>query len=374
MRILVLIDGFRLGGAETLLIPFTAAAQEACIAVDLVSVAPMADAAPGVLDQYELAGLTVNSLEIVRLLQPGAVLQLVRYIRQGRHDVVHAHLATAITLAVPAARLARRPVVTSFHTLAPRYEGRARVRERLAVLAATRSDAVLFASRASLDSYAELHYSGVAPTNWRVVHNGIDVAGFRPGPADAGVRGELTGGRDGFLAVLPAAFREQKGITHAISAWSRVVEVHPEALLALVGGGDEEPVLREAVREHGLEGSVVFTGVRTDMAAVYRAADAVLLPSLVENLPTVLIEAGSAGRPVVATTVGGIPEIVLDGVTGLLCPPADPAAMAERILRLVDDPELRAAMGSQATSRIREEFSADAWVNRLGEIYREVSR
>lgn len=374
MRILVLIDGFRLGGAETLLIPFTAAAQEAGIGVDLVSVAPMEVAAPEVLDQYESAGLAVHSLGIRRLLQPGAVQHLARYIRQGGHDVVHAHLAMAITLAVPAARLARRPLVTSFHTLAPRHAGRARLRERLAVLAATRSDAVLFASRASLDSYAELHYSGKTPQNWRVVHNGIDFSGFHPGPADAGVRRELTGGRDGFLAVLPAAFRQQKGISHAISAWSRVVESHPEALLALVGGGDEEPVLRAAVREHGLEGSVVFTGVRTDMAAVYRAADVVLLPSLVENLPTVLIEAGAAGRPAVATTVGGIPEIVLDGVTGLLCLPADPAAMAERILRLADNPELRAIMGSAATFRIRSEFSAEGWVARLGEIYREVSQ
>ncbi|MFN3599995.1 MAG: glycosyltransferase [Dietzia sp.] len=374
MRILVLIDGFRLGGAETLLIPFAAAARDAGLEVDLVSVAPMEVAAPGVLDQYESAGLAVHSLGIRHLRQPGAIPRLARYVRVHEYDVVHAHLAMAITLAVPAARLTRRPVVASFHTLAPRYEGRARLRERLAVLAASRSDAVLFASRASLDTYADLHYSGAAPGNWQVVHNGIDVTGFRPGAADVDVRRELTGGRDGFLAVLPAAFRKQKGIPHAISAWKRVVTGRPDAVLALVGGGDEEPVLRAAVHELGLEESVVFAGVRTDMPAVYRAADVVLLPSLVENLPTVLIEAGAVGRPVVATTVGGIPEIVLDGATGLLCPPADPGAMAERILILAGDPELRADLGSAATFRIRGGFSAEAWVARLGEIYQEVSR
>lgn len=374
MKVLVLIDGFRLGGAETLLIPFATAARRTGIEVDLVSVAPMEVAAPEVLDQYTRAGLSVQSLDIRHLRQAAAVPRLTRYIRRGGYDVVHAHLAMAITLAVPAARLSRRPVVTSFHTLAPRFEGRDRMRERLAVLAATRSDAALFASRASLDTYAELHYSGVSPGNWRVVHNGIDVAGFRPGPPDAGVRRELTGGRSGLLAVLPAAFRPQKGISYALDAWKHVLVSHPDAVLALVGGGDEEAVLRSTVREHGIESSVVFTGVRTDMAAVYRAADVVLLPSLVENLPTVLIEGGAAARPVVATTVGGIPEIVLDGVTGLLVPPADAGAMAEAIVRLADDPNLRADMGSAATHRIRSEFSATAWVDRLSEIYHEVAR
>ncbi|WP_239550557.1 glycosyltransferase [Dietzia cinnamea] len=370
MRVLVLIDGFRLGGAETLLIPFAGAAREAGVEVDLMSVSPMEVAAPGVLEQYRAAGLTVRSAGIGRLLDPCAIPRLVGVIRAGGYDVVHAHLAMAITLAVPAARLAGRSVVTTFHTLAPELTGRDRVRERLAVRTATRSDAVLFASRASLDSYADFHFSGHAPGNWRVVHNGIDVSGYRPGPADPAVRAELAGGRDGFLAVLPAAFRAQKGIPDAIAAWARVTAVHPDAVLALVGGGDEEPALRAAVREHGLEDSVVFAGVRTDMAAVYRAADVVVLPSLVENLPTVLIEAGAAARPVVATTVGGIGEIVDDGVTGLLCPPGAPQAMAWQLMRLAGEPRLREEMGAAAADRIRAEFSAEAWVGRLLAVYR----
>lgn len=200
-----------------------------------------------------------------------------------------------------------------------------------------------------------------------MVHNDIDVSGYRPGPADPAVRADLSGGRDGFLAVLPAAFRAQKGIPDAIAAWARVTAVHPDAVLALVGGGDEEPALRAAVREHGLEGSVVFTGVRTDMAAAFRAADVVLLPSLGENLPTVLIEAGAAARPVVATTVG---EIVGDGVTGLLCPPGAPQAMAWQLLRLAGEPRLREEMGAAAADRIRSEFSAEAWVGRQLAVYR----
>lgn len=373
MRILVVIDGFRLGGAETLLVPFSTAAREAGLEADLLSVAPMEIAARGVLDQYESAGLTVRSLGVRHLRQPDAVPKLVTYIRRGEYDLVHAHLAMAITLAVPAARLARRPVVASFHTLAPSYAGRARWRERLAVLAGARSDRLVFASRASLETYAELHYADRTPDNWRVIHNGIDISHFRPGPRDFALRRELTGGRDGFLAVVPAAFRAQKGIAHAISAWQRVVAADPDAVLALVGGGEEEAALRATVHERGLDGSVVFTGVCTDMAAVYRTADVVVLPSLVENLPTVLIEAGAVGCPVIATTVGGISEIVHDGVTGLLCPPADPSAMAESILRLAGDPQLRSALGAAAITRIGAEFSSEAWVARLQQLYREVS-
>lgn len=380
MRILVLIDGFRLGGAETLLIPFAVEALAQGHEVDLVSIAPSDVASTDVLDQYGAAGLSVQFLGIRRLLQPGAILRVAASIRAGGYDVVHAHLAMAITLAVPAGALARRPVVASFHTLAPRYEGRARLREVLAVRASTRAKVVLFASRASMNSYAAEHFDGAAPQNWRVVHNGIDVSDFQPGRAAPEVRRQLTGGRTGraagreFVAVLPAAFRKPKGITDAIAAWRTVVDRHPTAVLALVGGGPEEQVLRQAVRERELEDSVVFTGVRSDMPEVYRATDIVILPSLDENLPTVLIEAGAAGRPVVATRIGGIPEIVIDGQTGLLCDAADPPGIADRVVRLLEDTEFRTDTGLAAVAWIQSEFSAEAWVTRLSMIYREVSR
>ena len=177
IRVSVLIDGFRLGGAETLLIPFAGAVREAGVEVDLISVSPMEVATPGRARAVGTAGMTVHSAGIGRLLDPGAIPRLVRVMRSGGYDVVHAHLAMAITLAVPAARLAGRPVVTTFHTLAPELTGRDRVRERLAVRAATRSDAVLFASSASLHSYADLHFSGRAPVNWQLVLNGIVVFG-----------------------------------------------------------------------------------------------------------------------------------------------------------------------------------------------------
>ena len=277
-----------------------------------------------------------------------------------------------MTLAVPAAALVRTPAVCTFHHVARPLQGRAAKRERLAVEAATRSRRALFVSEASRRSFEEAYRPGRMPANWEVMHNGIDISNYVPGEGDPTVRRELAGGADGPVVVLPAAFRDFKGIPVAIKAWPTVLQRFPNAILALAGGGELEPELRELVADLDLGASVVFAGVRTDMPAVYRAADAVLLPSTHgENLPTVLIEASATGCAIAASRVGGIPDIVLDGTTGLLFDPGSIDGLADAVCRLLGDAELRLRMGSAASDRARTEFSASAWLGRLRATYLE---
>lgn len=192
------------------------------------------------------------------------------------------------------------------------------------------------------------------------------------------------------MVVLPAAFRDFKGIPLAIRAWPQVLQKHPDAILSLVGGravqesttgtakfsteGEEdETELRKLVSELGLTDSVVFAGMRSDMPEVYRAADAVLLSSIYgENLPTVLIEASASGKAIAAPRIGGIPDIVVDGATGLLFEANDPAALAAAVIRLLDDPELRKSFVQPAVERAHTEFSATAWARRLQDLYNEL--
>lgn len=367
---LVLIDAFRMGGAETLLAPMISASRDTDVTMDVVSVSPAEWNSEKTMAILAEAGIRTRSLGIRRLLDPVALPRLVSTIRSGRYDIVHAHLEMAMTLAVPAAAVARRPVVCTFHHVAHPLTGRAAKRERLAVEAATRSRRALFVSEASRRSFAETYRPKRMPDNWEVMHNGIDISNFSPGQADPQVRRDLAAGAAGPVVVLPAAFRDFKGIPIAIRAWPLVLERYPDAVLALTGGGELEDDLRRLVAELALGDSVVFVGVRTDMPEVYRGADVVLLPSTYgENLPTVLIEASATGCAIAASKVGGIPDIVPDGEAGLLFEPGSTEGLADSVCRLLGDTDLRRELGSRACERARQEFSATAWVERLRTTY-----
>ncbi len=373
VRALVLIDAFRMGGAETLLAPMIVASRNTDVQMDVVSVLseePNSDKTMNILAE---AGIPTRSLGVRRTLDPLGVPRLAGVIRHGGYDVVHAHLELAMTLAVPAAALARRPAVCTFHHVMRPLTGRAAGRERLAVEVATRSRRVLFVSEASRHSFQEAYRPRRMPGNWDVMHNGIDIGNFTPGEGDPAVRAQLSGGRTCTLVVLSAAFRDFKGIPVAIKAWPAVLQRFPDAVLSLVGGGELENELRRLVGDLGLADSVVFAGVHTDMPEVYRAADAVLLPSLYgENLPTVLIEASATSRAVAASRIGGIPDIVLDNETGLLFDSGSEQGLADAVCRLLADADLRQRLGAAARDRARDEFSSTAWVGRLRSTYLEL--
>jgi glycosyltransferase involved in cell wall biosynthesis len=279
-----------------------------------------------------------------------------------------------MTLALPAAALAGRPGVGTFHPVHRPLSGRAAARERLAVEVATRSKAAIFVSQASLTSFADRYRPGRrVPKSWTVVHNGIDLDYFRPAteaapglPADLG----LPASAAPRVVTLLAALRDFKGITHAVRAWPDVLARVPEARLLLVGSGSEEASLRAQVAALGLTESVVFAGMRSDIPEILRASELVLLPSIYgENLPTVLMEAGGCGRPVVASDVGGISDIVADRETGLLVRPGDAAGIADAVVRLLDDRDLAEAMGRAGRQRMERLFDAHGWAANLRRVY-----
>jgi glycosyltransferase involved in cell wall biosynthesis len=370
IKALVLIDAFRMGGAETLLAPMIVASRDTDVDMDVVSISPADWNSEKTMTILAEAGIATRSLGIRRLLDPVALPRLVKTIRKGRYDVVHAHLEMAMTLAVPAAKLVATPAVCTFHHVQRPLEGRAAKRERLAVEAATRSRRALFVSEASRQSFVDAYRPGHMPGNWEVMHNGIDISNYAPGEAGPRLHDELAGGTAGPVVLVPAAFRDFKGIPVAIKAWPSVRQRFPDAVLSLAGGGELESELRQLVADLELGDAVVFAGVRTDMPDVYRAADVVLLPSTHgENLPTVLIEASATGCAIVASRVGGIPDIL--GTTGLLFEPGSTEGLADAVCTLLGNPELRRRLGAAANARARTEFSATAWLGRLRSTYLE---
>ena len=385
MRVLTVLDAFRLGGAETLIAQLGRVAPDVDLELDVLSLHGPSPERSKLEPMLTEVGLTPHYLGARRTLDPLAFRHLVAYIRRTRPDVVHAHLEMAMTMAVPAARLAGVPVLGTFHQVYRTMTGREEARERLAVEVATRSDGAIFVSDASRVSYADRYRPGRdIPSSWLVVHNGIDVDHFSPGtgatrpslpsdlsdlavtrtPTEADTAGSVR------LVTIVAALRGFKGILHAIRAWPIVLDRHPGARLLLVGTGDQEASLRAEVARLRLGQTVIFAGMRTDIPEVMRASEVVVLPSIYgENLPTVLMEAGACGRPVVASDVGGIGDIVVDGVTGLLAAPGDSAGVARAVNELLDDPARADALGRAARERIVARFSAHVWAANLRAVY-----
>jgi glycosyltransferase involved in cell wall biosynthesis len=223
-----------------------------------------------------------------------------------------------------------------------------------------RAARVVFTS-AHIQRLAELR--GYPVRRGAVVPNGVDVRRFSPSlsPPPAGGRP---------LVLFTGRFDDQKGIDVLLEAWRHL---DGRAELRLAGAGWKESGYRNFASRLGLS-SVVFQGhvPRERLPELLGQARLLVLPSRYENFPLSLLEAMSCAVPVVASRVGGIPELVADGETGLLVPPGDPAALAEAMGRLVDGPALARALGAAARSTIEARYSWDAVVSRLVDLYADV--
>jgi glycosyltransferase involved in cell wall biosynthesis len=171
-----------------------------------------------------------------------------------------------------------------------------------------------------------------------------------------------------------AALVPHKGQRHLIDAAALVVRQVPDARFIIAGEGELRPSLERAIKEHHLEKHVLLAGFRPDVLSLHKAFDIFVMSSVTEGLGTSLLDAMAAAKPVVATTAGGIPEVVVDGETGILVPPRDHGAMAAAIVKLLTDVDLRQRMGHAGQTRARRRFSADRMVQETLRAYKRAAR
>jgi glycosyltransferase involved in cell wall biosynthesis len=164
-----------------------------------------------------------------------------------------------------------------------------------------------------------------------------------------------------------------KGQRHLIEAAHLVVQAVPDARFVILGEGDLREHLERLVREHHLEKHVLLPGFRTDVIGCIKGFDVFAMSSVTEGLGTSLLDAMACSKPIVATTAGGMPEVVVDGETGVLVPPRDHHAMADAIIRLLADESLRAQMGTAGLRRVRERFSLERMIDGTVAVYARVA-
>ncbi|MGH9726818.1 MAG: glycosyltransferase, partial [Candidatus Acidiferrales bacterium] len=270
-------------------------------------------------------------------------------------------------MAVPAARLARAPVILASQRNLAHIPWYTPVRRRVVRIIHGLANGVIANSEAIRELLAmEFH---IPRERVHVLHNGVDVDRFRNARAR---------GRD----VLPTVSPSGKWILHIANMNSDVkghdVLIKAARLISaaigelhfiLIGDGPLRPGFENLVREAKLDACVHFVGRRSDTAELLACADLFVFPSLAEGLPNAVLEAAAAGLPIVATTVGGIPEIIENGVNGILIPPGDSQALADASVRLLTDRELSGQFGRAAQATIQTNFGFDKLMDALVGLY-----
>jgi glycosyltransferase involved in cell wall biosynthesis len=313
------------------------------------------------------------------LLDTSAIKSLRGLIREFRPDILHTHTAKAGAAGRMAAVLSGRArplaVVHTFHGHVLRgYFGQAQTAAFLQVerrLAAV-SDALIAVSPEVRDDLIRL---GVAtPERVTVVRLGLDLTGrvtAAPGARDE-VRAELGIDGDRFVIGWFGRMTEIKRADDLLRAFALARAEGLDADLLLVGDGPLAPGLRALAEEVGIAGCTRFLGYREDVGRLYAACDTVVLTSANEGTPVSLIEALAARRPVLATDVGGVADVVRDGRTGLLVEPGDLQGLAGGLVRLAGDPGLRAAFGEAGHADVLERYSIPRLVGDIDRLYREL--
>ncbi|GAB6059668.1 glycosyltransferase family 4 protein [Desulfonatronum parangueonense] len=243
---------------------------------------------------------------------------------------------------------------------------------RLERMVVRKADAVVTVSekmRQDMLSY------GLRASQVSSLRNAIDPQSFQTNIQDFEVerlRKDLGCGNGNPLLGIVGRMSPEKGHAWFMEAFRQVLQTNPDAKLLIIGSGQEQDRLKQICAETGLNENVHFVGFQSDMSRWYPLLDLVVLPSLSEGLPNAAMEAMLFGRSVVATNVGGIPEVVEHGVTGSLVPPCDAHAMSRAILAYLADPPMMAAHGVHGRNRILKEFSPQVRAEQMTKIYENV--
>lgn len=317
------------------------------------------------------AGVRTIALERNSRAESYKMLHLLRLMRAQPVHVLHTHLFGANTWGRVLGKMAGVPVIIAHE----HWSSRSRREVAIDRLLYRMTDRILVPSRASKRLIMQME--NIPARYLDVTYNGVDVSLFSPGASDR-VEARLQLGIEGGAIVVGTVGRlsaDKGGQDDLIWAVSEARKTYPQLRLLVVGDGPLRPRLEKMAGELCKDaGTAIFAGVRADVARMLSAMDIFVLPSLKEALPIAVLEAMAMGVPVVATRVGGVPEVVLDGTTGLLVPPGDRAALRDALLRLAGDACLRGRLGRAGQARVHAEFTVDKMVEHVEQLYERLTR
>jgi glycosyltransferase involved in cell wall biosynthesis len=319
----------------------------------------------GLEENARSKGLPVVVRRIKHAYDPASLIFIARLLRKERFQVVNTHSSVDSWVAGAAAKLAHTPaLVRTRHLSVP-------VADHMFNVVYRWPDALV--TTAEMIRRRLIEVNGFAPDRVASIPTGVDLDRFDPDLDPGEVRAELGLPPGGRVAAMVAVLRSWKRHEIFLEAAAKIAAEKDDVSFLVVGEGPRRPNIEAKIQELGLGGRVVLTGYRTDVPRILAACDVCALTSeSSEGVPQSVLQYQAMARPVVGTAAGGIPEVIEDGVTGLLCPVNDAEAVAEAMTRLLDDPDLARRVGAAGRRRIERKHSLDAMADATLDLYRGI--
>jgi glycosyltransferase involved in cell wall biosynthesis len=369
LNVIYAIDSLRMGGAERLTASILRNLSEEFS--PRVCVFSVRDGNP-LAEQIAKFGVPVDLLPIPYLKDVTALPRLVRYLKLHNADLVHGQLEFGAVFGSLASKRLGLPSVVTLHTMtSQKMSIKAKLHQVVEFLVLRYfCDTVISVSNEARQFYLDI--SNLQPSKLVTIYNGVDLSHFerpdRRNPYDE-IRREFGAPADAKFLTTVAVLRELKGIQFMIRALPKILQKFPNTYYVIVGDGDYKDDLMREVEQAGVKERVIFAGQRSNVADFLNASEIFILPTLTEALPTVLAEAMAARLPIIASAVGGIPEMITDGENGILLPPADTEALADACLRLLFDEEAAKSMGDAGWSVANQRFNIRVQAEQLRGLY-----
>lgn len=371
-NIVFLIDGLGWGGAERLMIPILANMDRRLFSVR-VGVFQVRNGNP-IADDLRALGIPVDLIPVPYMRDLTAVSRIAAYLKDVNADLIHAQLELGDILGGLAALRMRLPIVSTLHTMPSQNMSlKSRMHQEVEYFCLRH----FFNMVISVSDEARQFHKDIGKLPDRktcTIYNGIDLSHFPASPQSdrEAVLREFNIPAAATVLITVAVLRELKGIQYMIRALPEILSVHPDLYYLIAGSGDFQSALMEEAARVGVSERVVFAGARKDVPALMSASDIFILPTLTEALPTVLAEAMAASLPILASRVGGVPEMVEDGINGKMVAPADPQQLANACTDMLRDPDALVKMGLAGRQIVEEKFNVRVQVDKLQALYQSL--
>lgn len=380
VRLLKFVCDFGSGGTEGQILSLVKGLEPSGFELEVASLKKEGP----LVEEYVKQGIVIREFPITSLYSPAAIIQMVRFsthLRNSRIKIMHAYNFYSLVFAIPAAKLAGVPVIIA--SIRDRGVYLTKKQKVLQKMVCRLADRILVNAESIRDWLLE---QGYQENKIIVIKNGIDLGRYEASRdienyADANIRRDYGIPENAPLVVMIARLNRQKGVLDIIRAAARVKCEHPHAKFLIIGKPSQDSLrtgqsgisdqqqwlnLRDELQ---LGGILFFCGHRNDIPQILSQASVSVLPSHSEGLSNTLLESMAAGVPIVATCVGGTPELLDDGVDGILVPPHSPEHLARGISRILNSTVLALRLSQAARIRAREDFSLDVMVKETKKVY-----
>ncbi len=364
-RILQLVEDLKVGGAERVIAEMAKGLDREKFAVCVWCLARGGEIA----DELEESGIQTKILDIQNYHNPIQAIKFVRLLRKEGPDIIHCHGYFASVIGRIAAKLSGVPALISHvHSTYWNYRKRHILMERILSFLTHK---IVCCSEAVKKFVTECE--GIKPSKVMVIYNGVDEEKFFLRKNSSSLKTQLGIHPEDSVVGTISSLAPHKGQADLIRAAPAVFESFPHVRILIVGDGMLREKLENLTRDLKIQDRVIFAGTRTDAAQLLSLMDVFVLPSSSrEGLGLAIIEAMACEKPVVATAVGGIPEVVLNGETGFLVPPRNPDALARAIGELLHNPQKAKEMGRRGRMRFEEKFTRKKMISEIEALYQSL--